>query len=79
MTNHLPVRLKFADGRLMTVSSICEASAAFDQQWRDKDAAEFKLARDLILGAMAGTYRPAVAFAAFKKAAARQGMLQNSV
>ncbi|WFP66136.1 MULTISPECIES: DUF982 domain-containing protein [unclassified Mesorhizobium] len=44
--------------------------------WKDKEAPDYLAATRLVDDAVAGICRPAVAFAAFKKAAAQQGLLK---
>ncbi|CCV15401.1 DUF982 domain-containing protein [Mesorhizobium sp. YC-39] len=76
MGKFLPLTVKFLDGQSMVVSSLYEAEIALQAQWPNKQAAVFKDAGRLIAGAKDGTCNPAVAFAAFKAAAAAQRVLQ---
>ncbi|TIQ26782.1 MAG: DUF982 domain-containing protein [Mesorhizobium sp.] len=76
MSRFLPLTIRFADGGSMVVSSIADAKKALNGVWKDKEAPDYLAATRLVDDAVAGTCRPAVAFAAFKKAAAQQGLLK---
>ncbi|MDX8468873.1 DUF982 domain-containing protein [Mesorhizobium sp. VK23B] len=76
MSRFLPLTIRFATGGSMVVSSIADAKKALDGAWKDKDAPDYLAAARLVDDAIAGICRPAVAFAAFKKAAAQQGLLK---
>ena len=76
MSRFLPLTIKFVDGSMMTVSSIADASKALDGKWKNKDAQGYKAAARLVDDALNGICRPAIAFAAFKNAAAQQGLLK---
>ncbi|MDG4882978.1 DUF982 domain-containing protein [Mesorhizobium sp. WSM4884] len=76
MSRFLPLTIRFANGGSMVVSSIADAKKALDGTWKDKEAPDYLAAARLVDDAVAGICRPAVAFAAFKKAAARQGLLK---
>lgn len=76
MSRFLPLTIRFADGGSMVVSSIAEAKKALARAWKDKDAPAYVAAARLVDDALEGICRPAVAFAAFKKAAAEQGLLR---
>lgn len=78
MGNFLPLSIKLVDGRSVTVSSICEAEIALKGQWRNKEAAPYKVACRLIASAKDGTCNPAIAFAAFKAAAIDQGLVKST-
>ena len=78
MGDFLPLFIKLVDGKTMSVSSICEAERALDDQWRNKQAAAYKDACRLIAAAKDGSCKPAIAFAAFKTAAMDQGLVQRS-
>ena len=77
MSAFLPIRIRFADGRLMQVSSICEAEKALGGRWENKEKRTFKEAARLLAGAREGGCKPEVAFQAFKRAAREQSMLQS--
>ncbi|TIX09234.1 MAG: DUF982 domain-containing protein, partial [Mesorhizobium sp.] len=76
MSLFLPLTIRFADGGSMVVSSIADAKKALARTWKDKDAATYVVAVRLVDDALAGICRPAVAFDAFKTAAAEQGLLR---
>jgi len=76
MSTFLPLTIRFADGATMLVASIADAKKALGGIWKNKDARDYLAAVRLVDDAMEGTCRPAVAFAAFKKAAAGQGLLE---
>jgi len=76
MSRFLPVTIRFANGGSMLVSSIADAKKALNGAWKDKEAPDYLAAARLVDDAVAGICRPAVAFAAFKRAAARQGLLR---
>ncbi|RJT21453.1 DUF982 domain-containing protein [Mesorhizobium waimense] len=77
MSAFLPIRIRFADGRLMQVSSICEAEKALGGRWENKEKRTFKEAARLLAAAREGGCKPQVAFQAFKRAAREQSMLQS--
>ncbi|BCG95425.1 DUF982 domain-containing protein [Mesorhizobium sp. 131-2-1] len=76
MSRFLPVTIRFANGGSMVVSSIADAKKALGGSWKDKDAPAYVAAVRLVDDALEGICRPAVAFAAFKKAATEQGLLK---
>ena len=76
MSRFLPQTIKFVDGSAMTVSSIADARKALDGKWKNKDAQAYKAAVRLADDVLNGTCRPDIAFAAFKTAAAQQGLLK---
>ncbi|MEI9405352.1 DUF982 domain-containing protein [Mesorhizobium argentiipisi] len=75
MSRFLPLTIRFVHGGTMVVSSIADARKALDGTWKNKDAATYVKAVRLVEDAANGICRPAIAFAAFKKAAAEQGLL----
>ena len=76
MSRFLPLTIKFVDGSAMTVSSIADARTALGGTWKNKEAAAYKAAARLAADALDGICRPDIAFAAFKNAAAQQGLLK---
>ncbi|AZO08600.1 MULTISPECIES: DUF982 domain-containing protein [unclassified Mesorhizobium] len=76
MSRFLPLTIRFVNGGTMMVSSIADAKKALGGAWKNKDAPDYLAAVRLVDDAMAGICRPAVAFALFKKVAARQGLLR---
>ncbi|RWD95042.1 DUF982 domain-containing protein [Mesorhizobium sp.] len=78
MSRFLPLTIRFVSGGTMVVSSIADAKKALGGEWKDKKAPDYLAAARLVDDAMAGICRPAVAFAAFKKAAAQQGLLRSA-
>ncbi|MBA1143151.1 DUF982 domain-containing protein [Mesorhizobium neociceri] len=78
MSRFLPLTIKFVDCSSMTVSSIADARKALGGTWKNKEAAAYKAAVRLVDDALNGTCRPDIAFAAFKNAAAQQGLLKPS-
>ncbi len=76
MSRFLPLTIKFVDGSSMTVSSIADARRALGGLWKNKEAAAYKAAVRLVDDALDGICRPDIAFAAFKNAAAQQGLLK---
>jgi hypothetical protein len=75
MSAFLPVRIRLADGRLLLVSSICDAEKALGGQWRNKEKRAFKEAEHFLAAAREGGGKPEVAFHAFKRAAREQGLM----
>jgi hypothetical protein len=78
LSRFLPLTIHFVNGGTMVVSSIADAKKALGQKWRNKDAPAYLKAARLVEDAGKGICRPAIAFAAFKKAAAEQGLLEHS-
>ncbi|RUW44962.1 DUF982 domain-containing protein [Mesorhizobium sp. M1A.F.Ca.ET.072.01.1.1] len=78
MSRFLPLTIRFVTGGSMVVSSIADARKALDGAWKNKEAPDYVAAARLVNDAMAGICRPAVAFDAFKQAAARQGLLRTA-
>ncbi|AZO28518.1 MULTISPECIES: DUF982 domain-containing protein [unclassified Mesorhizobium] len=78
MSRFLPLTIRFVNGGSMVVSSIADARKALDGTWKNKEAPDYLAAARLVDDAIAGICRPAVAFAAFKKAAAQQGLLRSA-
>ncbi|CDX22341.1 conserved hypothetical protein [Mesorhizobium sp. ORS 3324] len=76
MSRFLPITIRFVDGSTMVVSSIPDAKKALDRTWKNKESPGYLKAARLVEDAAAGICRPAIAFAAFKKAAAEQGLLE---
>ncbi|AZO30856.1 MULTISPECIES: DUF982 domain-containing protein [Mesorhizobium] len=76
MSRFLPLTIRFVNGGSMVVSSIADARKALEGSWKNKEAPDYLAASRLVDDAIAGICRPAVAFAAFKKAAAQQGLLK---
>ena len=76
MSAFLPITIRFADGRLMLVSSTCDAEKALGGRWQDKEKRTFKEATRLLAAAREGGCKPEIAFRAFKRAARQQRMLQ---
>ena len=76
MSRFLPLTIRFVDGGTMVVTSIADARKALGGTWKNKDAEAYLRAVSLMDGAVNGICRPAVAFAAFKKVAAEQGLLE---
>ncbi|RWM13541.1 DUF982 domain-containing protein [Mesorhizobium sp.] len=78
MSRFLPLTIHFANGRTMVVSSIADAKIALGRTWKSKDTPAYLKAARLVEDATNGICRPAIAFAAFKKAAAQQGLLEHA-
>jgi hypothetical protein len=78
MSRFLPHTIRFVTGGTMVVCSIADAKKALGGKWKDKEAPDYLAAARLVDDAIAGICRPAVAFAAFKKAAAQQGLLRQA-
>ncbi|RRH94977.1 DUF982 domain-containing protein [Mesorhizobium tamadayense] len=78
MSRFLPLPIRFVNGGSMVVCSVADAKKALGGTWKDKEAPDYLAAARLVDDAMAGICRPAVAFAAFKKAAAQQGLLKQA-
>ncbi|OHV87346.1 DUF982 domain-containing protein [Mesorhizobium sp. ORS 3428] len=78
MSRFLPLTIHFIDGGTMAVSSIADARAALGRTWQSKDSPAYLKATRLVEDATNGICRPAIAFAAFKKAAAEQGLLEHA-
>ncbi|AZO28710.1 DUF982 domain-containing protein [Mesorhizobium sp. M1B.F.Ca.ET.045.04.1.1] len=76
MSRFLPLTIHFVGGGTMVVASIIDAKKALGGRWKSKDVPSFARAARLVDDAVAGICRPAIAFAAFKKAAAEQGLLE---
>lgn len=62
----------------MVVSSIADAREALGKTWKTKHSPGYLKAARLVDDATNGICRPAVAFAAFKKAAMEQGLLEHA-
>ncbi|UCI06308.1 DUF982 domain-containing protein [Mesorhizobium sp. B1-1-8] len=78
MGRFLPLTIRFVNGGTMVVASIADARKALNGAWKDKDAPAYVAAARLVDDAINGICRPAIAFAAFKKAAAEQGLLKKA-
>jgi hypothetical protein len=78
LSRFLPLTIHFVNGGTMVVSSIADAKKALGRAWKNKDAPAYLKAARLVEDAGEGICRPAIAFAAFKKAAAEQGLLEDS-
>lgn len=76
MSRFLPLTIRFVSGGTMVVATIAEAKRALGGTWKNKDAPAYLEAARLVDDAIAGICRPAIAFAAFKKVAAQQGLLK---
>ncbi|TIV69132.1 MAG: DUF982 domain-containing protein [Mesorhizobium sp.] len=76
MSRFLPLTIRFVSGGTMVVASIPDVKKALGGAWKNKDAPAYLRAVHLVNDAANGICRPAIAFAAFKKAAAEQGMLK---
>ncbi|RWA66099.1 MAG: DUF982 domain-containing protein [Mesorhizobium sp.] len=76
MSRFLPLTIRFVNGGTTVVCSIADAKKALAEEWKDKEAPNYLEAVRLVDDAVAGICRPAVAFAAFRKAAAQQGLLR---
>ncbi len=76
MTGFPPVTVRFIDARSMVVSSIRDAQKAMDGRWCNKEAVSYKEAARLLQAASEGACKPAVALAAFQRAAREQGLLK---
>ncbi|MDX8452853.1 DUF982 domain-containing protein [Mesorhizobium sp. VK9D] len=76
MSRFLPLTIRFVNGGTMVVTTVAEAKTALAGTWKNKEAADYLEAVRLVDDAIAGICRPAIAFAAFKKAAAQQGLLK---
>ncbi|AZO19881.1 MULTISPECIES: DUF982 domain-containing protein [unclassified Mesorhizobium] len=76
MSRFLPLTIRFVNGGTMVVASIADVKKALGGTWKNKDAPAYLKAVQLVNDAANGICRPAIAFAAFKKAAAEQGMLK---
>ncbi len=78
MSRFLPLTIRFVNGGTMVVASIADARKALGGTWKNKEAPAYLEAVSLMDNAVAGICRPAVAFAAFTKAAAEQGLLKST-
>lgn len=76
MSRFLPLTIRFVSGGTMVVTTIADAKKALAGTWKNKEAPAYREAARLVDDAMAGICRPAIAFAAFKKVAAQQGLLK---
>jgi len=76
MSRFLPLTIRFVSGGSMVVTTVAEAKKALGGAWKNKEAPAYLEATRLVDDAIAGTCRPAIAFAAFKKVAAQQGLLR---
>jgi hypothetical protein len=76
MSRFLPLTIRFVSGGTMVVTTVAEAKKALAGTWKNKEAPAYLEATRLVDDAIAGTCRPAIAFAAFKKVAAQQGLLR---
>jgi hypothetical protein len=76
MSRFLPLTVHFVDGGTMVVCSIADARKALGRAWKNTDAPAYLKTTRLVEDAANGICRPAIAFAAFKKAAAEQGLLE---
>jgi hypothetical protein len=76
MSRFLPLTIRFVSGGTMVVTTVAEAKKALAGTWKNKEAPDYLKAARLVDEAIAGTCRPVVAFAAFKKVAAQQGLLR---
>ncbi|RAZ90379.1 hypothetical protein DPM33_12670 [Mesorhizobium hawassense] len=76
MSRFLPLTIRFISGGSMLVTTVAEAKTALAGTWRNKEAPDYLEAVRLVDDAIAGTCRPAIAFAAFKKVAMQQGLLK---
>ncbi|MDG4882755.1 DUF982 domain-containing protein [Mesorhizobium sp. WSM4884] len=76
MSRFLPLTIRFVHGGAMVVSSLADAKKALGGAWKNKEAPAYLKAVRLVEDAANGICRPAIAFAAFKKAAAEQGLLE---
>ncbi|MGX5805042.1 DUF982 domain-containing protein [Bradyrhizobium sp. Arg314] len=76
MSRFLPLTIRFVNGGTMVVTTVAEAKTALAGTWKNKEAPDYLEAVRLVDDAIAGICRPAIAFAAFKKAAAQQGLLK---
>ncbi|MBZ9678652.1 DUF982 domain-containing protein [Mesorhizobium sp. ES1-1] len=77
MNSLAPLAVRFIDARSMTVSTLTEARDALDGRWCNKQAPSYLRARQLIAAAQAGACRPAIAMAAFERAAREQGLIRS--
>ena len=77
MNSFEPLAVRFIDARSMTVSTVAEARDALDGRWCNKQAANYLRAKRLIAAAEAGDCRPAIALAAFERAAREQGLIRS--
>ncbi|MBZ9974147.1 MULTISPECIES: DUF982 domain-containing protein [unclassified Mesorhizobium] len=76
MSAFLPVQIKFMSLQTArAVSSVAEARAAMDGEWKNKKLHSYRQALRLLDEAQAGTCRQSVAFEAFVKAARDQDMI----
>jgi hypothetical protein len=76
MSRFLPLTIRFVSGGTMVVTTVAEAKKALAGHWKNKEAPAYLEAARLVDDAIAGTCRPAIAFAAFKKVAVQQGLLK---
>jgi len=76
MSRFLPLTIRFVSGGTMVVTTVAEAKKALGGAWKNKEAPAYLEATRLVDDAISGTCRPAIAFAAFKKVAAQQGLLR---
>ncbi|MER8808111.1 DUF982 domain-containing protein [Mesorhizobium australicum] len=76
MSAFLPVKIRFMNLQTTTaISSVAEARAAMNGEWKNKHLHSYRQALRLLEEAQAGTCRQSVAFAAFVKAARDQDMV----
>jgi hypothetical protein len=78
MSRFLPLTIRFVGGGVMVVTTVAEAKKALAGTWKNKEAPAYLEAARLVDDAIAGICRPAVAFAAFKRVAAQQGLLEHA-
>ena len=78
MSRFLPLTIRFISGGTMVVTTVAEAKKALAGTWKNKEAPAYLEAARLVDDAIAGICRPAVAFAAFKRAALQQGLLKQA-
>ena len=78
MSRFLPLTIRFVNGGSMVVTTVAEAKKALAGSWKNKDAPAYVEAARLVDDAIAGTCRPAIAFAAFKKVALQQGLWKQA-
>ena len=76
MSRFLPLTIRFVSGGTMVVTTVAEAKKALAGTWKHKEAPAYLEAARLEDDAIAGTCRPADAFAAFKRVAAQHGLLE---
>ncbi|ANT53282.1 DUF982 domain-containing protein [Mesorhizobium amorphae] len=78
MSEFLPLKVKFADGKSMIVGCLTDVELALEGQWRNPEAHAYREALRLVKAAKNGECRPTVAFAAFVTAAGQQRLLQTT-